>query len=124
MNNPWAEIKRPQSPRFLGIASETRNLWWAIDVSGRYILYLQYTNSIKRNRPLPKFREIEVQERRINKGENRCLDSSLRELFQQLCIDVIKACETNQESLCLTLRELSDTAQKALCACQSKPKRV
>lgn len=96
--DPWTTLARPESSQSVSarrVDETTRwDFYWATDHDARLLLVLRHNpESTPRNR-LPRLKGIEVFEQPPNGKEKpalvlRLLDSSLRDIFYRLCLDIV-----------------------------------
>jgi len=96
--DPWFELSIPPSAGTVsGRRVDTRNPWnffWARDTTGKYLLVLVLSPHTAPDNVLPKLKGIDVSiSNHENRGERALTftlrDSSHRDIFNQLCIDIV-----------------------------------
>lgn len=97
-NHPWHSLGIPKGPSEISarrISEDLRwDFYWARDHEGRSLLVMKHDLASSPRERLPKLRGVEVFiEPDGNSGRQslalRLLDSSLRDLFERLCLDIV-----------------------------------
>ena len=98
--DPWSDIPLPNSVAALSARRVNADLswdfFWARDVDRRCLLVLNHASDSSPSQRLPKLKEIDVSMVHDEDGPQRTLslklmDSSHKDLFYRLCIDIIQA---------------------------------
>lgn len=113
-NDPWAQISKPIEARYTGRRADSEhpyNFFWARDLEGRCLLVFEYPNTITIRDRRPRLREIRIVEPRIDSEPGRFIleltHSENREIFHQLCLDIIEStreCTDEKSALSTLLR--------------------
>ena len=113
-NDPWAQISKPVEARYTGRRVDSQhpyNFFWARDLEGRCLLVFEYSNTISIRDRRPRLKEIRIFEPRIDGEPGRFIleltHSEYREIFHQLCLDIIestKECADEKSALATLLR--------------------
>jgi len=97
--DPWKDLVPPSTAASLNARRvDEKNPWgffWARAIDGKCLLVLQHRPESSPKRKLPALKGIEVVITDGNSDENRLLvfrlhDSKQRDIFHQLCIDIVK----------------------------------
>ncbi|MEO6924003.1 MAG: PD-(D/E)XK motif protein [Bryocella sp.] len=97
--NPWLGLVAPTSPTAISARRVDPacpwHLFWAIDHEERCLLVLQHLAASAPHEKLPVLREIEIRLEALPGGQPvlvlRLLDAKLRDVFHQLCLDIVAA---------------------------------
>ena len=113
-NDPWVQISKPAEARYTGRRADSEhpyNFFWARDLEGRCLLVFEYSNAITIRDRRPRLKEIRIIEPRIDDGPARFIleltHSENREIFYQLCLDIIESareCADEKSALATLLR--------------------
>lgn len=102
LEDPWTGLSRPSRPAdiFARRVSESGkwSFYWARDEDGHCLLVFRHDHPVTSHLRLPHLKGVEVLSNRTDDAGPtlvfRLTDSSLREVFLVLCIDIIQSTET------------------------------
>lgn len=104
--DPWGGLVQPvQMSTVSGrrVDSELQwNLYWAVDTDGSCLLIFKHATENRPNRKMPNLRGLEIEERQQNNEEYSLLiirlkENEQREIFYQLCLDIVAATRSAQD---------------------------
>jgi putative PD-(D/E)XK family protein DUF4420 len=112
--DPWAQISRPSGAGLAARRAKAKhpfNFYWARDLDGRCLLIFEYSPAVILRDRRPRLREIRIIEPRITGDPARFIleltHSENREIFYQLCLDIIRStesCSDEKAALATVLR--------------------
>lgn len=113
-NDPWQQIAAPVEARFAARRADAvhpYNFYWARDLDGNCLLVFEYSDSLEIRDRRPKLKEIRIIEPRVEGEPARFIleltHSENREIFHQLCLDIIEStreCADEKSALASLLR--------------------
>lgn len=103
MNDPWADLATPDQTAKISARRVDQKLpwhfFWAKSMDRKCLLVLRHSPGAQPGSRLPTLNGLSISESDAEDGTNRLLvfrlaDSNQRELFRQLCLDIVAATRT------------------------------
>lgn len=99
LNDPWKDLTPPSAAAAINARRvDEKSPWhffWAREADGKCLLVLQHADASRLKGRLPKPKGLEVAENDLGGGNHflvfRLLDSKQRDIFHQLCMDIVAA---------------------------------